>query len=102
MGLVNAAPLVSILLRMVLDQTYASCTAKWAWERNGSPKCLGAPNSSSDHVGMHIALRRARHSARRACIVSTRAARAAGTNDARTADVTTTAADPSNGIRPGS
>jgi hypothetical protein len=49
-----------------------------------------------------IAVRQASHSARSACIVSTRAARAAGTNDAKTADVTTTAADPINGIGPGS
>jgi hypothetical protein len=42
------------------------------------------------------------HSARSACIVSTRAARAAGTNDANTADTTTTPAAPINGIGPGS
>src|SRR5271165_5564105 len=44
----------------------------------------------------------ASQSPRSACIVSTRAARAAGTNDANTADTTTTAAAPINGIGPGS
>jgi hypothetical protein len=54
------------------------------------------------NAGCAAAAALATHSARKACTVSTRAARAAGTNDARTADITTTAADPINGIGPGS
>jgi hypothetical protein len=42
------------------------------------------------------------HSARSACTVLTRVARAAGTNDTKTADATTTAAAAINGSGPGS
>ena len=46
--------------------------------------------------------RGARQSARSACTASTRAARSAGVKDAKTADMTTTAAAASKGSGPGS
>jgi len=94
--------LLAILSAIVFDRRYSSRTAKWGLGTKCESKMFRCSQLCLRSRGMHLALRQACHSVRSACIVSTLAARAAGTNDARTADVTTTAADPSNGIKPGS